>query len=173
MRPAAGRRWLPPACLAGILLAGCGPWGPLGAIPGGPLAGDLVEEPVPDWSFTNQHLTIAIETRGPLLDHSVTVLCMAHDGHLYIPSRHAPNKRWVKNVLADPRVRLGIGDRIYEGRAERVTDPVEAEAVSRKFLRKYVGIEAEHVRALSGEPGPGDDRALLWTFRVDSVGSGS
>ena len=146
---------------------GCGPWGPMGTIPGGPLAGEVVAGPVTDWSFTDGHQTIAIETRGSLFRHSVTVLCMAHDGHLYIPSRHAPRKRWVQNVLADPRVRLGIGGRIYEGRAVRLSEDDTAGGVSRSFLRKYVGIEAEQVRALAEPPGPGDDRAEVWTFRID------
>jgi hypothetical protein len=48
----------------------------------------------------------------------------------------------------------------------RVTDAAGAEAVARGFLRKYVGIEAEHARALGGPPEPGDDRAEVWSFRV-------
>ena len=84
-----------------------------------------------------------------------------------------PDKRWVKNLLVDPRVRIGVDGRIYEGRAVRVTDEAEGEAVARATLRKYLGIEPELVRPLPGEPAEGDDRAEVWTFRIESVGAGS
>jgi hypothetical protein len=82
-------------------------------------------------------------------------------------ARHAPRKRWVRNVEADPRVRLRIGDVLYAGRAVRVTDQAEADAVARASLRKHVGLDAQGARALLGPPPPGDDRAELWTWRVD------
>jgi hypothetical protein len=145
----------------------------MGILPGGPLAGDVVEGPIDDWSFTDEHAIVAIETRGGWIDHSVTVLSTAWGRHLYIPSRHAPHKRWVQNVLADPRVRIGVGDSIYQGRAVRVTDPVEAEAVARSLLRKYLGIEPQVVRPLSGSPDEGDDRAEVWTFRIEADGGTS
>ena len=153
------------------LLLGCGPQGPLGVLPGGPLAGTVVLEPVDDWRFTDSHATVAIETRGSWIDHSVTVLCSSEGPHLYVPSRHAPHKRWVQNVLRDPRVRIGVEDRIYEGRAVRVADPVEAERAARAQLRKYVGIDPAVVRPLDGPPEPGDDRAEVWMFRIESVGA--
>ena len=40
-----------------LALAACGPLGP---IPGGKLAGELVSEPVVDWSFTDALETIEI-----------------------------------------------------------------------------------------------------------------
>jgi hypothetical protein len=150
-------------CLA--VLSGCGPWGPKGIVPGGRLAGEAAT--ASDWSFSDAHPLVAVETRGRLFRHSVTVLCMAVDGRLYIPSRHAPSKRWVQNVLRDPRVRIGIAGRIYEGRAVRIQDPSEADAVARAMLRKYVGVEAQQVHALAGPPPPGDERAEVWIFRID------
>ncbi|MCP5070539.1 MAG: hypothetical protein GY946_28570 [bacterium] len=144
----------------------------MGIVPGGPLAGTLVGSPIADWSFTDEHATIAIETRGSWIDHSVTVLCTAQGGNLYIPSRHAPNKRWVQNILGDPHVRIGVDDRIYPARAIRVTDPGEAEAAARAQLRKYLGLEAETVRPLHGPPEPGDDRAEVWMFRIESLPAG-
>lgn len=159
-----------PALALAALLAGplaCGPWGPLGVVPGGPLAGEEEPGPVSDWSFSDDHALVAVETRGGWLRHSVTVLCVQVDGTLHLMARHAPRKRWVQNLLADPRVRLEIGGRIYRGRATRVTDPLPSAAVARAFLRKYAGIDAETVRALGGPPAPGDTRAEVWMFRVD------
>ncbi len=96
---------------------------------------------------------------------------MVHGPHLYIPSRDPRRKRWVANVLRDPRVRVGVEGRIYPARAVRITSEQEAEPVVRAELRKYLGIEAEHARALLEAPAPGDDRAEVWLFRIESVGA--
>lgn len=149
------------------LLSGCGPWGPAGILAGGPYLGSATREAVADWSFTDSHLLVGIETRGPLLRHSVTILCVSAEGRLYVMARHAPRKRWVRNVEADPRVRLRIGETLYAGRAARVTDQAEANAAARALLRKYVGLEAPQARALLGPPGADDDRVELWTWRID------
>ena len=149
------------------LASGCGPWGPQGIFAGGPFVGGT-ERPFPaDWSFSEAHPLIALETRGALFRHTVTILCIAADGRLYVMARHAPRKRWVRNLARDSRVRLRIGDALYAGRAVRLGEPAEGEAVARAFLRKYVGIEAEHARPLAGTPAGDDDRAEVWTWRID------
>jgi hypothetical protein len=154
------------AVTAALVLAACGPWGPKGTIAGGPFFGSV--EPTPsDWSFTDAHPLIAIETHGRFFRHSVTILCVSAQGKLYVMARHAPTKRWVRNLLVDPRVRLEIGGKLYAGRALRVDTQGDAPGVAQAFLRKYVGVDAEHARALTGPPGQGDDRAELWTFRID------
>ncbi len=148
----------------------CGPQGPLGVIPGGPLSGDLVTQPVTDWRFTDDEVTVAIETRGNWIDHSVTVMAMADGPYLYVPSREGYRKTWVKNIARDPLVRIGVDDRIYRGRAVRVLDPVEAARASRALVRKYLGLEFDEVRALLAPPNEGDDRIEVWYFRIESLG---
>ena len=55
-----------------LLVSGCGPWGPQGVFPGGPFAAGA-EEPFPaDWSFSDAHPLVAIETRGSFR-HAVTI----------------------------------------------------------------------------------------------------
>ena len=119
-------------------------------------------------------MLVGIETRGVHFRHAVTILCVAAEGRLYVMARHAPRKRWVQNVMRDPRVRIAVGDALYEGRAVRLggdpEDP-ESRAVVRAFLRKYVGIEAPEARSLPGPPGPGEDRAEVWTFRIEPPGA--
>jgi hypothetical protein len=157
MRRARARARLALACAA-VAAAACEPLGP---IPGGRLQGEAVREAVSDWSFANPHETIQIETRveDP---HSVTVWCVAHEGRLYIPSRHPEKKRWVQNVQEDPRVRVRVAGKIYVGRASRVTDPAEIEAVVPALLRKY-----------DLDP-PQDEEPDVWIFRIDApVGPGS
>jgi hypothetical protein len=171
IRPSTSAALLVLGLVAAAVLAGCGPWGPHGLFAGGPFLGTTEAQFPEDWSFTDDQMLIAIETRGRWLRHSVTILCVAADGKLYVMARHAPRKRWVRNVARDPRVRLRVGGHLYEGRAVRVDDdPAErdaAAAVARAFLRKYVGIDAPGARPLEGPPGPGDDRAEVWTWRID------
>jgi hypothetical protein len=162
------------AGLAALLaLAACGPQGPQGVLPGGPLAGEVVREPVADWRFTDDDATVAIETGSGWLHHSVTVLAVAVGPHLYVPSRQGYRKRWVQNALREPRVRIGVDGRVYAGRAARVLDPAEAELVARAQLRKYLGLEADEVRMLLDPPAEGDDRIEVWLFRIESTGAGS
>jgi len=150
----------------------CGPQGPLGVIPGGPLAGDVVTQPVADWSFTEDDVTVAIETRGDWIDHSVTVMAMTDGPHLYVPSRQGYRKSWVKNIGRDPHVRIGVDGRIYHGRAVRVLDPLEAERAARSLIRKYLGLEFDEVRALLDPPDESDDHIEVWYFRIESLGEG-
>lgn len=156
------------ALVAALCLAtACGPWGPQGMLAGGPFLGSASGDPVPDWSFTDDHMLIGIETRGAWFRHSVTILCVSEQGKLYVMARHAPTKRWVQDLNGDPRVRLAIGDRLYEGRAVRLADPAEADRVARGLLRKYVGIDAPNAHALFGPVPEGDDHAELWAWRID------
>ena len=164
-------RRLAPLVAALLGLTACGPWGPQGIFAGGPFLGAAAAAWPGDWSFTDAHPLVAIETRDPLARYSVTILCVAAEGRLYVMARHAPRKRWVRNVERDPRVRLRIGEALYEARLERVDDDpasaADSAAVARAFLRKYVGLDAPAARPLAGPPGPGDDHAEVWTWRVE------
>jgi hypothetical protein len=124
--------------------------------PGLRLSGEVVTDPVEDWSFTDAHREIFVETHAPwLVPHSVTIACAAIDGRLYIGARKPEGKRWVANVARDPEVRLAIGDKVYEGQLERVEDPSEQETVYLGFASKY-GREIE----------PPAERPLRWYWRV-------
>ena len=135
-----------------IVLGACEPIGP---IPGGRLDGTVAPGPVADWSFSDVYQTIQLETR-PEDPHSVTVWCSTHEGRLYIPSRKPNKKRWVKYVTEDPRVRVRIGGTLYAGRAVRVTDEAEIEALVPAVLKKYDLSEPED-----------EDTPEVWFFRID------
>ena len=128
--------------LAGALaLFGC--LEPKDRRPGLRLSGEVETAPVTDWSFTEDQREISLETRTWYgLRHSVTVACATHDGALYVPSLYRnrgnfPDERhWHRNVARDPRVRLKIGDRLYERRAVLVTDPAEYNDVLAAIARK-------------------------------------
>jgi hypothetical protein len=112
--------------------------------PGLWLTGQLVTTPVTDWSFTDTHPTIFVQTRSWYgLPHSVTTTCTAHNGQLYLTSVYRPGARfprdrlWNKNVVRDPRVRLKIGDQVFDRTVALVTDPAEKDAVLEAKARKY------------------------------------
>jgi hypothetical protein len=106
--------------------------------PGLRLSGDVVTEPVDDWSFSDAHSLIFIETATIyLVPHSVTIACASLDGQLYLWSNDPDEKRWVANVGRNPNVRLKLGDEIYEQRLEVVEDPARHEAILASYAAKY------------------------------------
>ena len=108
--------------------------------PGLWLTGDLVTEPITDWSFAAKERGFAIESRQwflPMLAHSVTATRWHHKGNLYVASlypagvRLPDGRHWNRNILADPRVRLRIGNTLYDRKLVYVTDDVERDGVYR------------------------------------------
>ena len=114
-------------------LAGCG--GPLGMIHGGKLDGMAVSDSVEDWSFTRDVEEIQLET-NPADPYSVNVWCVGKGPSLWVTAGREANT-WAQNLVADPRVRVRIGDKIYERKAVRVTDPQEVELVLSLYEEKY------------------------------------
>ena len=128
------------ALLWGVALPACAPQD---RRPGTWLSGERVEGPIEDWAFAAEHREILVETRTWYgIPHSVTTTFVALDGTLYVPSVYYgggqfPDERfWNRNVVRDPRVRLKIGDRLFERRAALVTDAAERQAVFEAFARK-------------------------------------
>ncbi len=130
---------------------------PVGPVAGRQLTGEIVRAPVSDWTFTDEHMTIAVETR-PAAPHSVTVVCFTHEGALYVPAQRGASKSWTHYTISDPRVRLKIGDKVYPARATRVTDESLAPHLRAAASKKY-DFDAED-----------DDPDLedIWVFRIDS-----
>ena len=128
---------------------------PIGPVSGKALSG--AEQPFPDdWSFVDTHPLCAIETRvdDP---HSVTTICFVHDGSLLIPAAEGSTKTWPKYVLADPRVRVKVGESVYPALAVRVID-LDTDAVTASALAKYGD--------RGGEPPPPD----IWLFQISARG---
>jgi len=107
-----------------------------GNYPGLWLSGKVVTTPVTDWSFTAQYKTDKVQTRTSyLIPHSVTTSFIVHGGQLYLTSMFGAGvpfpqgKRWVTNVMRDPRVRLKFGNNLYDCVLSHVTDPDERAGV--------------------------------------------
>jgi hypothetical protein len=104
--------------------------------PGLWLAGELVTTPVSDWSFTDKIQTIKIQTQTPfLLPYSVSIWCAVYKDNLYVTSYRG--RRWVEDIIRDPRVRLKIGDQLFERTLSLVNDPDEKAAVLQSKGKKY------------------------------------
>ena len=134
-------------------------------LPGLWLSGELVREPVTDWSWVSdvshpqRGNTIMLETRTWYgIPYSVTILPTPRGDRLYIGGsardarleREFPDyKQWWANVERDPRVRLKIDGKIYEMTAALVSDPVElAEILGRDPITTTVAEDGtEHVVA--------------------------
>ena len=102
-------------------ISACG--GPLLAIPGGELSGEVVTEPVSDWSFVDDTF-VDLEVR-PSDPYSVELNYVIRDGQLYIDP--AEGRKWFDYLREDPRVRVRFGKTIYERRAVLVEDANELE----------------------------------------------
>lgn len=112
--------------------------------PGLWLRGELVREPVSDWTFSDADELVELETRAPwLLPHSVTVVCASLGGALYVPSVYfdggsfPESRRWNRNVVHDPNVRIRIAGKLYERRAVLVTSETERSVAFAAFAAKY------------------------------------
>lgn len=100
---------------------GCG--GPVLVFPGGALSGEVVTEPIADWSFVDDAF-VDLETR-PGDPYSVELNYVVKDGQLYIDP--AEGRTWFAYLRADPRLRVRFGDKVYPVTAVLVGEPGELE----------------------------------------------
>jgi len=123
-----------------LAVVGCG--GPWVMIPGGELSG--TPTPVPsDWSFTDEIDTVQLETR-PTDPYSVNVWGVAirqegpaRDAIYVVAGGGAEETTWARHLAEDPRVRLRVGDALYELRAVLDNDDATREAFLVAARAKY------------------------------------
>jgi hypothetical protein len=121
-----------------LLAVGCGP---LVMVPGGELSGAVKSAPS-DWSFTDSVETVQLETR-PDDPYSVNVWGVAAGDAFYVASGRGESAAWAKHIAADPRVRLRVGDDLYELVAVRTADEAEMNAFIEAARKKYDGFEPD------------------------------
>ena len=113
-----------------IAVSGCN--GPFMLLPGGELDGEVKPSPS-DWSFIEGYGMSELETR-PEDPYSVNVAVTVIEGTLYINAGDTETE-WVKNMEADPLVRLRIHGEVYELKAHRVTDDAEMQAFAVEWTK--------------------------------------
>ena len=111
------------ACLlsSALVAAGCG--GPFLVFPGGALSGEVVSEPVTDWSFVDDQF-FDLETR-PSDPYSVELNYVLEESELFIDP--AEGRKWFDYIREDPRVRVRFGGKVYPAIAVLVGEPGEVE----------------------------------------------
>jgi hypothetical protein len=120
--------------------------GPLGPIPGGPLAaGDLVAEPVADWSFVKD--TGEIELQLDAQPRSRVTWIFYLDGKAYVPCSlgFPPGKNWHHLAAQDGRATLRIDGKRYPVTMTRLDDAaaqVIGPAARAELERKYGDLPA-------------------------------
>lgn len=112
---------LPVLVACALALAAC--HGPFLVFPGGELGGEVVSEPVSDWSFVDSRF-VDLEVR-PQDPYSVELNYVVRDGQLFIDP--AEGRTWFDYLRQDPDVRVRFGDRIYPVTAVQVGAPGELE----------------------------------------------
>jgi hypothetical protein len=112
--------------------------GPLGPIPGGPLAsGELVTTPVSDWSFATD--IEEVEQQLAAQNTSRTTRIVVHDRRAYIPCslEFPPGKSWHEAALEDGRAIVRIAGRRYPVTLTKVDDAAVTDAARAAGAKKY------------------------------------
>ncbi len=105
--------------------------------PGLWLSGEVEAFPA-DWSFTDNFQQIAVQVATPYaIPHSVTIWCVQVEGTLYIGALVPESKSWPGWAESDPDIKLKLGDRLFEGRLQKIVTHDEIRPVSDAYIDKY------------------------------------
>ncbi len=132
--------------------------GPLAMIPGGPLvAGELVSEPVADWSFAREIQEIELQLESQ--QRSRTIWVLVHEGRAFVPCslQFPPGKTWYRDAAQDGRATLRIEGRRY---------PVALRKLDDGDTPLGIALREEALRKYPNRP-PGDP-TKVWIFAVES-----
>ena len=136
-----------------VLCLSCGP---MADYPGLRLGGTLSERPE-NFLFVKDHEVIQLEAWGAVLPRVVNIWGVGSVDALYVWGD--PDSGWATRVAQRPEaVRVRLGDRSYEVRAEPVSDPVEQAKVVASYQSKY----GSSLKAMYGRPTTVDDFDLLY-----------
>ncbi len=136
--------------------------GPLGPIPGGPLAaGEVVSEPISDWSFAKD--TGEVELQLDSQRQSRTVWFFVLDGKGYVPCSlgYPPGKTWHKQAAVNGSATLRIDGKRYPVTLTKLDDTIAqqmGDLVRAELTRKY------------GQLPPSEGGA--WLFQVTARSAG-
>ena len=145
--------------LGTAFLLGCGPLGPFA---GGALSGEVGPSQLRDWSFAAEIETAQLETR-PDKPHSVNTWFVGIGPSLYVPTSmirgpKTPSERsWVRHVSIDPRVRIRLGEQVFERLAVRATQQPEYE-------RARAALEAKYDLDVADR----DPERTIWIYRLEA-----
>ena len=150
--------------------------GPSVLFPGGALvSGELHQGAEPDWSFTDDIMTIELQTYEPTSSRRIFI--MESGGKVYVPSGYMRSflgklwKDWAFDVEAGSKLAVArINGVRYERELVRVRDPAEIAGVAKKLAQKYSGGETpDTVTQIEKSVADGD----TWIFEMAPRSGGS
>lgn len=118
---------------AAVFASACG--SPFIMIPGGELSGQVTAAPA-DWSFSDAVDDVQLETR-PEDPYSVNVWGVSDGSRFLVAAGGGVESSWAKHIIADPRVRLRIGEDIYEMNALITEDAADRSSFLAAAKQKY------------------------------------
>lgn len=127
-----------------LVVVGCGPLGPLS---GGSLRGETAPLPT-SWQDRAEVENAQLET-NPADPHSINIWWVSVDDSPFVSTSlilgpEDPKERtWVKNVEANPDVRLRVGKTVFEARLEKLADPAVRARVLASMAEKYGELSPE------------------------------
>jgi deazaflavin-dependent oxidoreductase (nitroreductase family) len=83
---------------------------------------------------TEQYLYLTTIGRKSGLPREIEIWFVAFDSKYYILAEHRDNAHWVKNIRANPRVRVRVGEKSFDATA-RVLDKTRDRATYEKAQR--------------------------------------
>lgn len=124
-----------------LVLSACEP---ADRTPGMWLSGELETAEVRDWTFSNEHMEIFLETHPWYgIPFSVTVVTATSAGKLFVPSIYSkpgefPGDKYWNGIIEDnPEVVIKIGNKLYPRSAHLITDEAEFEQALAALAGKY------------------------------------
>ena len=140
--------------------------GPVGLFPGGALRGEVAAGPVDDWSFAGAASSIEVESRARWLPYSQRSWFMVHDGRVHLLLPRAFGDALKRRIEEDPRLRLRVGDSLYDQRAQPLTDEDALGALLAPLIRRQFAMEISgQVTRLHREV----DEAGIWIYRLEDL----
>ena len=80
--------------------------------------------------------------------HTIEIWFAVRGTTMYLMSGGRDGADWVKNIRADPRVRVGVGDETYEGVARVLAEATDEDALARRLmLEKYQPAGSDELRS--------------------------
>jgi deazaflavin-dependent oxidoreductase (nitroreductase family) len=68
--------------------------------------------------------------------YKVTIWFVVDGDRVYIGTANV-NRQWVRNIQKTPRIKLAVGDQVFEGEARFLTDRAEHQRAMAAIRRKY------------------------------------
>ena len=140
---------------------------PCDRMPGAYLFGEKVEQPINDWSFTNQVTLCQVQIWAGIRPHAINLNCMSTaDGKLYLSCSVCDTKYWASKVGPDAPGRLRLDGKVYPVTLNRVLDPIELDRAWAARVAKLQSVGGP------GNPAPPEDARRderWWSFNLVSA----